>query len=268
MWGHGRNFSSGQSKLLAKAKLVLTMRSEWFFAYTPKGASHLINHGYPDSRITVLNNTIDTDDLRKRLNAVGRIEVANLSARLGLTPGRTGLFLGGVDESKNITFLIEASKLIARQVPGFTLLIGGTGARMASVLDAEKSGAPIRVLGRLDGHAKAAVLKVSDLMLIPRGIGLVAVDALTAGLPIMTTNDLHGPEQEYLTTGRTAVFTEVNLEAYCRSVADILWSPELLGQMQRACHQDSARYSLEWTTTQFMSGIERWIFSRSQQGLP
>ena len=60
------------------------------------------------------------------------------------------------------------------------------------------------MLGRVNGKTKATVLASADAIVNPGRIGLVAVDALAAGIPVLTTQyRFHAPEAEYLSEGQT-----------------------------------------------------------------
>ena len=111
MWGHGRSYSTPQGPRAAYLKQYLTRRSQWFFAYTQAGADHVMANGFPATRLSVLNNTIDTDSLRRDLEAVSDDDVDAFSSRHRLTPGRTALFLGGVDKAKGVDFLLGSARL-------------------------------------------------------------------------------------------------------------------------------------------------------------
>jgi glycosyltransferase involved in cell wall biosynthesis len=257
MWGHGRSYSEPQGAVLASAKQWLTRRMEWFFAYTDAGAQHVCERGFARERVTVLRNTIDTEDLRARVQAVS--DVASYVDELGLTPGRTALFLGGVDESKGIDFLLDSTRLIADRMPEFTMLVGGTGRALPRVQAVARSGVRVRALGRLDDDAKAKALAACDILTIPQWIGLVAVDSLVAGRPIVSTlHHSHSPEREYLHSGRTAVFSDHHPTRYADAVIELLEDRPRLARMQQACAEDAAQYSVEGMVESFVAGIRSW----------
>lgn len=259
MWGHGRSYSTPQGPRAAALKQFLTRRSKWFFAYTQGGADHVIANGFPATRVSVLNNTIDTDSLRQDLEAVSGHDVDAFSLRLGLTPGRTALFLGGVDKAKGIAFLLESARSAAEFLPGFILLVGGAGAQLADVKAAERSGAPVRALGRLDGAEKALALRAADVLAIPESIGLVAIDSLVAGRPIVSTwHPSHGPEHEYLEPGTTAVFVQHDPHSYAQELVDLLADAIRVHNMQAQCIQGSAKYGLDQMVDSFVEGVLAW----------
>jgi len=132
-WGHGRSYSSEQSAPVAALKNWLTRRGDWFFAYTQGGADHVVRHGFPRARVSVLNNTIDTEQLRADLDDVDPRDLDEFRREHDLTPGRIALFLGGVDKKKGIGFLLESARLAGEMMPGFVLLIAGSGDSVSMV---------------------------------------------------------------------------------------------------------------------------------------
>ena len=259
MWGHGRSYSTPQGPAAAALKQFLTRRGQWFFAYTQAGADHVIANGFPPTRVSVLNNTIDTDSLRQDLDAVSDDDVDSFARRQGLTRGRTALFLGGVDKAKGIDFLLESARSAAQLLPGFVLLVGGAGAQLADVQSAEHSGAPVRALGRLDGADKALALRSADVLAIPEWIGLVAVDSLVAGRPIVSTwHPSHSPEHEYLEHGTTAVFAQHHPRSYAHGLVNLLADKNRVQTMQAQCVEESAKYGLEQMVDSFVEGVLAW----------
>lgn len=259
MWGHGRSYSSTQSASGAAFKQWLTRRGDWFFAYNQVGADHVVAHGFPRARVSVLNNTIDTGRLRADLEAVEPGELGAFRREQGLTPGRTALFLGGVDESKGISFLLESARIAGELMPGFVLLIAGDGDSVPEAQAARAAGVPVRILGRADGHAKALALNAADVLAIPQRVGLVAVDALVSARPIITTDQpLDGPEYDYLVPGETSVVTAQTAADYAHALVATLSATDRLADMQAAAQRVSYRYTLDGMVDSFVEGVLAW----------
>lgn len=259
MWGHGRNYSTRQSASEAALKQWLTRRCDWFFAYTAGGADHVVRHGFPRARVSVLNNTIDTEQLRAGLDAVDPGERDGFRREHALTPGRTALFLGGVDEKKGMSFLLESARIAGEMMPGFVLLIAGDGDSMPAVRAAQADGVPVRILGRTDGHAKALALSATDVLAIPEWIGLVAVDALVSARPIITTDHpTHSPEYDYLVPGQTSVVTAHTTADYAHALVSTLKATDLLCDMQVAASVASRQYTLDGMVDSFVEGVLAW----------
>ena len=262
MWGQGRTFSTSQGAAGRGLKDWLTRRTDWFFAYTQEGADYVAAHGYAGERITVLLNSTDTAALRSDLRAVTDEQLAQFRYRHNLLPGATALFLGGVDESKGINFLIEAARRVAQQIPGFRLLIGGEGASGGWVRERQAAGDPVIALGRIDGHERALALSSADLMMVPQWVGLVAVDSLAAGVPIVTTwHGSHSPEFSYLTDGVNAAVTEHDLDEYATSIVALIGDPARRTALADRARIDSTSYSVEEMAKRFTEGVRRWQHS-------
>lgn len=265
MWGHGRTYSVRTSRPAEFVKRELTRRSDWFFSYTENGARHVADYGFPASRISVVRNTIDTNALTADLDSVVEDDVATFRGVHGLTPGRTGLYLGGVDERKGIDFLLEAARAIQREIPDFVLLVGGSGSLLPSVQRAQQDGAPVRALGRVDGSAKALALRAADILLIPEWIGLVAVDSLVSARPIVTTDhESHSCEFEYLHPGETCIVSPHDSSVYASVVADLLKDSTRLEAMAQACRTEASAFSLTAMVDAFRDGISAWDELRSR----
>lgn len=264
MWGHGRTYSVSQPAPIASFKQWLTRRAEWFFAYTEAGARHVVERGYPADRVTVVTNTIDTDGLRRDLRAVDDVDIEAFVRAQGLTPGRTALFLGGVDAAKGIDFLLAAAERAEALLPGFVLLVGGAGDQLDTVRAAEQTGRPVRALGRLDGRRKALALTAADLLAIPQWIGLVAVDSLVAGRPIVSTvHPSHAPEAAYLSDTVTCMLSTHDVDAYALTLTGLLADEDRRAAMRLACRAAAPAYSLNRTTEAFVDGIARWEKARA-----
>ena len=259
LWGHGHTHSRARRRRDA-AKAFLARRGEWFFVYTESGATSLRSIGVPGSRITVIGNTIDTADLAADLAAVNSADREAFEREHGLTAGHTALFIGGLDHHKGAENLVPLAREAQRRDPRFTLLIAGDGPLLVQLAAEEARGAPVRVLGRSVGARKALAMSSSALIVIPKGIGLVAVEALTASLPIVSSEGAaHGPEEDYLQEGRHAVRIVSREPAdLARCVTDLLARPDLLAVMREDCRQAGQGHSIEHMVTRTVDGILAW----------
>ena len=259
MWGQGRSYSTRQTPLEAGFKQWLTQRSSWFFAYTPAGAEHVVSRGFPSDRVTILWNSNDAEALQRDLATLTSEDVEAFRRKLGLEYGRTGLFIGGVDQRKGISFLVASARLVAESLPGFKLLVGGTGDMAEAVRAEESSGGPVRMLGRIDGRQKALALAASDVLMIPQWIGLVAVDALVAKKTLVTTDHpSHSPEIEYLTFGVNAFTTSHDPTSYARTVVRCLSETCSLSEPASAGALTETRLGISTMANNFVEGIELW----------
>ena len=119
----------------------------------------------------------------------------------------------------------------------------------------------MRALGRLDGAEKALALRVADVLALPSSIGLVAVDSLLSGVPIVTRdNSTHGPENDYLEDGVTSIWMRADSDAseYALALVDLLEAPARLATMRQECLREAPKYSLDLTVDAFVEGVLAW----------
>lgn len=257
-WGTGTAPGGRRPGMLPAA---LTRFGDWFFADTEdgrRGAEEL--WGFPPDRITVVRSAVDTRALREAAGRVTADRAARLARRHGLAPGRTALFTGGLDGPQRVPFLLAAADRVARQLPGFRLLVAGDGAERPLVERAAAEGAPVVWTGPVPMADKAALGALSQVMLLPGAVGPAAVEALALATPVVTVRGpAHGPEFGYLAHGRNALIARDGLQAYADAVAALLRDGERLASLRAGCRADADRYTVEGMSRRFVTGARRLL---------
>ena len=257
-WGHGRNLQSESFEGLRESfKRWTTGRVDWWFAYTKLSASIVEAAGFPQERITVLDNSIDTTELlRDVAEARSRSTLAALRASFGLEDAPTGLFVGSLYGSKRLPFLLEAAEELGRRVPGLQLAIAGAGPEEALVRAAASRNPRIRFLGRVGGRRKAELLACADVLMNPGLVGLGILDAFAAGLPLVTTDcQLHSPEICYLQDGVNSFVTADRLTDFAATCETLLRDLPLRQRVGRQALHSASHYSLENMAQRFSNGV-------------
>jgi L-malate glycosyltransferase len=260
-FGHGQNFAEGASGLGEAVKAWSSRRVHWWFAYTEKSAEVVAGLGYPRERITVVNNAIDTTRLAAELQEVRANGTADeLRRELGLGDGPVGVFLGTLRPNKGLDLLFAAAALIHAARDDFRLVVVGAGP-MADEVQRRADHEPwLHYLGARYGQDRAAVLVAADLLLLPGWVGLVVLDAIVAGTPLITTADSpHGPEIAYLRDRENGLLVPTGGDParYADAVLQVLGDPELAGRLSAGCRSDAKRYGLEDMTSRFAEGIRQ-----------
>jgi len=255
-WGHGRTTDKAVTGPEATLKEVLVKRGDWWFAYTEGTADHLAGLGISRSRVTILDNTFDTEELATAAAAVEGPETDRLIRELGLTRGHSALYLGGLSGSKNLELLIEASRIVAATDPLFKAVIAGAGPERQR-LEALASGAPVVFAGPVfDSGSKAALALACDFMALPGLVGLAAVDSFVLRLPAVAVSPwTHCPEFEYLRPGANSLVVAPNPSEYARALLSLVEDRDLLGRLKEGCAEDSGRYPLDSMVSSFSSGV-------------
>src|SRR5690606_30926991 len=125
-WGHGRNFQNA-SPIAERAKQLMSRRVHWWFCYNDLSAEVVAGLGYPPTRITVVNNAIDTRRMQAWRAATTDAELAGLRGELGLRGSHVAAFVGGLYDEKRLPYLIEACDRIRARVDDFEMLVLGGG---------------------------------------------------------------------------------------------------------------------------------------------
>jgi glycosyltransferase involved in cell wall biosynthesis len=250
MWGHGEDVVKIPSRLERQYSVALLRRAAWFFSYTQAGADWAKRVGVDRKKSTVLRNSIDVVQLRRDLED---------ARRLARHEPMQAAFIGGLDASKRISELIEIAVLIKGRRPAFRLVVVGDGELRDSVLAACQQFDWIDYRGPLAGVSKAQVLLESDVLLLPGRVGLVALDSLVAGRPIVTLSDsLHAPEYEYLDPGGTCLIAG-SLKEAAQKASALLADREALEAMQVRCREAAEDFSVEEMAGRFNGGLKRAV---------
>jgi L-malate glycosyltransferase len=256
-WGHGRNFQSETHRWRDCLKEALAVRVHWWFTYNEASSRVIRDLGFPSDRITCVENAVDTAALGVAVQSVTTSEIYNTRRRLGMTEGPIGLYVGALYDKKRIPFLLEAASRIRSQVPGFQLVVIGSGPSASLVRHAAGANSWIKYLGPLHGIEKATYLKMADVMLMPGLVGLAILDSFVGGTPMITRAvDYHSPEIDYLADGVNGrLVTDLSLDAYVNAVAEILLNGRLRTRLNRGCSSAAGRYTIDNMAERFAAGI-------------
>lgn len=219
LWGHIKDYVNPPSRLDAALEKIQLRAADHVFAYVPSGAAYAESLGIQSTRVTTVMNTIDDTELHQSMQRVRANDTAAFRAEHGIGDRRAFAYIGGLDSSKRIHFLVEAVDRALTLRDDFVLLVGGLGGEKYRFDELVRRGRAI-MLGYADTATKAKILTLSDAILMPGRIGLVAVEALISGRPVITTRwPYHAPEYEYLEEGKSVFAAENNVEMYARAIA-------------------------------------------------
>ena len=261
-WGHGRNFQSGAPNgLRERWKRLLVGRVDWWFAYTERTRDVLLADGYPDDRITVLNNAIDNEELARDLAAVTPAQRHALRLEIGASDDApVGLYCGSLYPDKRLDYMIAAADLIHDALPEFRLIIIGDGPSAGVVRAASLARPWVRWLGARTGRDKAEWFAVADLVINPGAVGLHVLDAFCSGAPMITTRESkHGPEIAYIEDGVNGVIVAGDAVSYASAVTSLLRDRARLDALKRRARDDARRYTLANMVARFADGIDRCL---------
>jgi L-malate glycosyltransferase len=260
-WGHGINCQSKTpNSLRERWKRLYIQKPDWWFAYTDFTKNILVDEGYDLHRITVVQNSIDTTELKEFSKTISSTDINKVKKVLGIGDGPVGIFCGSLYKEKRIDFLIAAASKIRQKVVDFHLVIIGAGPGVNIAVEATKKNDWIHFVGPKFGHAKVLHLMLGDVFLMPGLVGLSILDAFTLGLPLMTTDcRLHSPEIAYLVHSKNGLITSENIMDYADGVIRVLNDPDRLKKMKTQCKESAEKYSIENMSDNFADGIRKCL---------
>jgi glycosyltransferase involved in cell wall biosynthesis len=232
------------------------MRCDWFFAYTQLGADYVVNQGFPRERTTIVQNSIDSERLADLVASVTETELDEFTHDEDLR-GETALFIGGLDASKRLDFLIAAARTAHQMSGDFRLLVVGDGVQRREIEAVASAHSFIRYLGPLREKPKAIAMAAADVLTMPGRVGLIAVDSFAARTPLLTTRwQWHAPEFDYLQNGVNALVTSDDVDVFAQTLVETLRNKRLLIRLQNGCSDSARDFTLKRMVQNFLAGVE------------
>jgi glycosyltransferase involved in cell wall biosynthesis len=258
LWGHGRTYTAQTSKIKEFLKKLMITRAVWYFAYTSGVRDYVAKNTDSPERITVLNNSIDASEIEDYMIELADTGVDILRSELSLFSQSTAIFIGALDDSKRIDFILEAVKKVRQIIPDFELAVCGDGPDRNRILEKKTDG--IHYLGFADAKLKAKLAQIGLFILNPGRVGLLAVDSFCLGMPIITTDwEFHAPEFEYLQDNKTAVITKDDVDEYVLGVVNYLKDEKKIYAMKSNCLNERQFYSIEKMALRFHDGVLKFL---------
>jgi glycosyltransferase involved in cell wall biosynthesis len=256
LWGHGENLQKLNPDWRDSFKRVTANKADWWLAYTDMSIPLIQKSGFPNNRITVLNNTIDTHSFRNDLLNVTNQKTAEIRLKYDISGHSIGIFIGSLYEEKRIDFLLESALLIKKNLPDFELIIAGDGKLRAFVEQQSFLYPWIHYVGAIKGIDKATLLSISKIMLNPGLVGLGILDSFLSHTPMITTDcGVHSPEVVYLSHMNNGIMTKNDLEEYSETIIEVLLDSSLLDKLCEGCKAAGAQYTLDNMAINFTNGV-------------
>ncbi|MCS6581637.1 glycosyltransferase family 4 protein [Curtobacterium citreum] len=256
LWGHGRSYVNKENHLGKAIKTAMARRAQGVFVYTPSAVAAVESMGVPRKRICPVFNATDTATLRRMRANFSSADVEEFRHAQEIPRGPVGLFVGAFIEAKRMDFLFRAIDRIVADVPDFTAVIAGSGPLQEFVSSEAHRRRNVRVVPRLDQEQLVRFSSVSDILLMPGRVGLVAVDAVALGLPIITTDwPFHAPEAEYLNSSNSIRSGDSEVE-YANAVIKLVNDKDRLLEFRARTWESGALYSVEAMAANFITHLK------------
>lgn len=260
-WGHGCDRQADPATLGERLKRRSLHWADWWFAYTADAGRYVAAQGFDAARVTVVQNAIDTRELRAQLASIGEADRAKKMLELGWPhDSRIAVYCGSLYQNKRLDLLMEATGRVYERHPEFRLLLVGDGPLRAQVESFAQARGWVHFAGPKFGREKAELLSLAEMWLNPGLVGLGILDAFCARLPLLTTDLLlHSPEIEYLEPGRNGLMVPPDAGALAGAVESLLDDPDRLLALRAGAQAASHRYSIEAMAENFSAGVRQCL---------
>lgn len=267
-WGHGRNFQATGSNALSEIlKRWIAKRADWWFAYTETSAAVVREAGFDASKITVLNNAVDTAEMAAMRQNVTPAKLDRLQSELCVQGDSVGIFVGSLYSEKRVEFMLDAASAIHARLPEFEFLVVGSGPQQALVENFCLQNTWAKYLGVRKGQDKVDAMALAKVMINPGLVGLGILDSFVCGVPMLTTDcGLHSPEIVYLENGANGLMTANTADAYVSAVVALLADDEALARLQQGCQASATTYTVENMARNFADGVMRCLAAPIYRG--
>jgi glycosyltransferase involved in cell wall biosynthesis len=251
VWGHIGSYVKPPNALDLAIERRQMLSSDHIFAYTTQGAELAISRGIPSQKVTAVMNSTDVSDLMNAYTQLTDGDVQDFFGRHLLLPGKTFGFIGGLDASKRIEFLVEVLDEVWNRDLEIKVLVVGRGEQQ-ELLSRAVSRGQVVLLGYGGPLEKALVLRASQALVCPGRIGLVAVECLATGVPLLTTDwRFHAPEYNYLEVGSDVLVSRNDVCNFVSLMLSYVNSGRILSE-----HVGKQYPTVEEMVRNFASGVE------------
>ncbi len=200
---------------------------------------------YPflEDRITMIHNGIDTTWFESQLLSFSKSDREEMRKDVFHTDGSTPIItcVAELHPRKGIHYLLYAAENLAKKRENIKIIIVGSGQEMETYQHFIRSyqlEEYVLLLGRR--HDIPQILKSSDIFILPslnEAFGLVLLEAMMAGLPIIATQNGGVPEIiEHQKNG--LLIPDQSDEAIVAALQKLLATPELCQEMSEKNQKD------------------------------
>jgi glycosyltransferase involved in cell wall biosynthesis len=215
-------------------------------------AEEAIANGVPPERVTVIHNSVPSAP------ALTASDGARLDQQLGLDGRPVVTTIGRLVPQKAHGRLLDAAAIVRQRVPDVLFLIVGDGPLRSELEQRSREGGLDETV-RFTGvrHDARAIAGRSDLVVFSsdwEGLSLAALEALAAGVPVVST-DVAGTA-EALATGAGLVVSR-SAEALAGAIVELLEDPD----RRRGMGEEGRRLHAERFSTETMVAAYRALYA-------
>lgn len=191
----------------------------------------------------------------------------------GVTAGRGGKMLTAVGRmvpQKGFDLLLQAFAQIAPRFPDWALTIWGDGPDREEL---ERLSEKLGLYGRVNfpgiSNRPAGWIEGADIFVLSsryEGWGIVLLEAMAAGLPVVSFNCQWGPAEMVADGSNGLLVQPEDVEGLSRALARLMADPALCERLGAAARVDSVRFSPERVLAQWEDVLQQAVADKPLAG--
>jgi glycosyltransferase involved in cell wall biosynthesis len=244
-------------------KRIARAQYDWYACPSEYSKSTLISAGAPKDKITVIPHGIDHDKYNASADAT------YFRNKFGLQWLKLFGYLGRLRikktaQSKNLTMLLEAAKIVVRNVPDARLVLAGAGyEELKPLIKRLEIQHHVIYLGNIPYTDNPRFLRTCDLVVCPAwsdGFCFLLAQASACGVPVVATNV--GAHSERIINGKTGVLTESSPQSLADSIVGVLCDANKAQQLASEAQRYSVNFTWEKSAQKHIEIYEKLIQNR------
>lgn len=258
-WGHGCNFQAvNRNSIAERVKRFSSSHVSHWFAYNDLAKKIVMDFGYPEEKITSVNNSIDTQENIELFDSISKHELEELKQRYAIDDNApVGIFCSRLYQDKRVDFLIRCVEEVKKRTENFHFFLIGDGVESSIVKEyAGNNMSWFHWVGAKYGREKVRFFKLADFQFMPGFVGLHVVESFALLTPLITTDiEYHGPEIIYLENGTNGIMTKNTQESYVNEIIHLIQDNAYRKKLIEGCRQAREFYTIENMAARFADGI-------------
>jgi glycosyltransferase involved in cell wall biosynthesis len=269
-WSKGISQSKSNGKALGKRlyqRFILGL-CDALVVYGRISKEYFLNLGFPENRIFVAQNTVDTHRIHNEL-ALALKQKDSLLNRIPLNGRFVFGYLGGLVARKKVEVIIEAFNYVRSHGHDATLVIAGGGPSepaLRSVAESSPFQSDIHLVGRIPIGEEGGWFQLFDAYLSYAEGGLGILESMAHGKTVVSTPERF-PETELLEDERTALISsDFSMVSFASRMLDAVKSRDSLAAIgNRAKETVLRRATLEKMAEAITTAVQTAMLRRHQR---
>jgi len=234
-YASGASFYTTLFSVAWKASLFASKRYDQIVLVDPSQKPYFTEYGIPEDKLTVIRNGVDTELFSPRTNENDKDGIVDF------------VYVGRLSYDKGVDILLDAFKEYHRENPDTRLTLLGDGMLKSQLENCVKDGS-VRWPGTIDHSQIPTIFRQGDVFVIPQnigGLGLSVMEAMSCGLPVITT--AIGETTKLLSEKEGILVKPNSTTAVVEAMRRLAEDRELRRSMGKRC-REKVEKEYSWTT--------------------